>query len=422
MTIELPDPFLERRAYDQMVRRIAAARAIVVNGPRQSGKTSLLAQLGAEHGGTYLSLDDASTLRLARTDPGGFVTGFDKPMFIDEVQRGGDPLILAVKSQLDRSSEKGQFVLAGSTRFLHEPRLSESLAGRVRFVDLWPLSQGEIGGGADRFVDRAFEEPESVRDAPLDTLTRADVFARATRGGLPEAVLSASEADRSDFLRDYARSLTAKDVRELGDLEHVGQLERVIRLLAARTATELNMADLAGELGIPRTTFRRYVPLFETTYIHHTVPAWSTNVSSKVVRRPKLHFVDSGTAATVLGTNASALARPTSTISGQLLETFVAGELARQLTWADTDARLHHFRDRDGNEVDIVLEAADGRVVGVEVKAAVDVAADALKGLRFLQRRIGDRFVAGFVIHCGERVMPAGPGLWTVPVGALWQW
>ncbi len=422
MTIELPDPFLSRRAEELLDRRLRAARAVVVNGPRQSGKTSLLARLAARRLGTYLSLDDASTLRLARTDPAGFVTGFEEPLLIDEVQRGGDPLILAVKSQLDRSPRRGRFVLAGSTRFLSEPRLSESLAGRVRFVDLWPLSQGEIDSAPDRFVDLAFEQPESILDAELEPLTRSEVFDRVVRGGLPEAVLAASIEDRSDFLRDYARSLTAKDVRDLADLEHVDHLARVSRLLAARTATELNITDLAAELGLPQTTFRRYLPLFETTYIHHTVPAWSGNVSSKVVKRPKLHLLDSGVASTLLGASSPALARPTSTVSGQLLETFVAGELARQLTWSQTEALLYHWRDRDGKEVDLLLEAADGRVVGVEVKASVDVGAAAFAGLKHLQKRLGDRFVAGFVIHCGERVMPAGPDLWTVPVSALWQW
>lgn len=422
MTIELPDPFLPRRAAVLLDRRLSAARAVVVNGPRQAGKTSLLAQLSASRGGTYLSLDDAQTLRLARTDPAGFVTGFAEPLLIDEVQRGGDPLILAVKSQLDRSPRRGRFVLAGSTRFLTEPRLTESLAGRVRFVDLWPLSQGEIDGQPDRFVDLAFARPESIIDASVESLTRPQIFERVVRGGLPEAVLSTSAAERGVFLRDYVRSLTAKDVRDLADLEHVGQLDRIIRLLAARTSTELNVTDLAMQLGIAQTTFRRYLPLFETTYIHHTVPAWSGNVSSKVVKRPKLHFVDSGAASALLGANAAALARPTSTIAGQLFETFVAGELARQLTWSETDARLYHWRDRDGKEVDLVLEAADGRVVGIEVKATVDVGADALGGLRHLQQRLGDRFVAGFVVHCGERVMPAGNRLWTVPPAAIWQW
>lgn len=422
MTIDLPEPFVARRAADVLARRLSASRAVVVNGPRQSGKTSLLAQLQQERGGTYLSLDEATNLRLARTDPGGFVTGFNEPLLIDEVQRGGDPLVLAVKVQVDRSPKKGRFVLAGSTRFLSEPRLTESLAGRVRFVDLWPLSQGEIDGTHDRFIDRAFLEPDSIQASTPTILTRHETFERVVRGGLPEAVLAASVEDRTDFLRAYIRALTAKDVRELGDLERVDQLDQIIRLLAARTSTELNVADLAKDLGIPQTTFRRYLPLFETTYVHHTLPAWSGNNSAKVVRRPKLHFVDSGAAATVLGVNAAALAKPTAAVAGQLLETFIAGELARQLTWSETDARLFHWRHADGREVDIVIESADGRVVGIEVKAAVDIDLGALSGLRHLQQRLGDRFVAGFVIHCGTRVMPAGDRLWTIPTSAVWEW
>jgi uncharacterized protein len=422
VSIELPTPFLERRAAKLLSRRLDSARAVVVNGPRQSGKTSLLAQLQSERGGTYISLDEASNLRLARTDPAGFVSGFPEPLLIDEVQRGGDPLVLAVKVQVDRSPQKGRFVLAGSTRFLSEPRLSESLAGRVRFVDLWPLSQGEIDKAPDRFVDRAFTEPESIMERELTGLKRTEVFERVVRGGLPEAVLANSTEDRSDFLRSYVRALTAKDVRDLADLEYASHLNRIIRLIAARTSTELNLADLARELGIPQATFRRYLPLFETTYVHHTIPAWSGNNSSKVVRRPKLHFVDSGAAATVLGTNAAGLANPTATISGQLLESFVVGELARQLTWSETDAQLYHWRHADGREVDVVIEAADGRVVGIEVKAAVDIDQTSVAGLRHLQQKLGDRFVAGFVIHCGERVMPLGDRMWSIPPNALWEW
>jgi uncharacterized protein len=422
VTIELPNPFVTRRAASQLRRKLTAARAVVVNGPRQSGKTSLLAQLSAERGGTYVSLDEATNLRLARTDPAGFMESFDEPLFIDEVQRGGDPLVLAIKSQLDRSPRKSRFVLAGSTRFLSEPRLSESLAGRVRFVDLWPLSQGEIEGTSDRFIDRAFADPQSIVGFKPTILKRPQVFARIVRGGLPEAVLANSVADRSDFLKSYVRSLTSKDVRDLADLEHVGQLDRIIRLLAARTATELNVTDLARELGIPQSTFRRYLPLFETTYIHHTIPAWSGSSSSKIVRRPKLHFVDTGAAAILLGTNAEALARPSATVSGQLFESFVAGELARQLTWAEVDARLYHWRHNDGREVDIVIEAADGRIVAIEVKASVDLDPSALSGLRHLQQQLGDRFIAGFVVHCAERVTPAGDRIWSVPISALWEW
>ncbi len=253
-------------------------------------------------------------------------------------------------------------------------------------------------------------------------MSRRSIFERVVRGGLPEAVLASSEQDRSEFLRSYVRALTAKDVRDLADLEHASQLDRIIRLLAERTSHELNLTDLAKELGIPQSTFRRYLPLFETTYVHHTIPAWSGNFSSKVIKRPKLHFVDSGAASILLGVNAQALSRPTATVSGHLLETFVVGELARQLTWSEIQAQIYHWRHHDGREVDIVLESADGRVVGIEVKAAVDVGSDSLTGLEFLRNQLGDRFVAGFVVHCAERVTPLGDRLWSVPVNALWEW
>jgi uncharacterized protein len=208
--IELPDIVIPRRALALALRRLSAARVLVINGPRQSGKSAILGMLQRDLGGSYVSLDAKGNLRMARTDPAGFATAFDYPLLIDEVQRGGDPLVLAVKHEIDRVQDKGRFVLAGSTRFLTEPRISESLAGRVRFVDLWPLSQGEIDGGSDSFVDRAFADPESLLGIRTEPLSRLEVFARVTRGGFPEAVLAASDADRRDFFADYARTVTTR--------------------------------------------------------------------------------------------------------------------------------------------------------------------------------------------------------------------
>ena len=415
-----PDPLIARRAESLASRRLRAARAIVINGPRQSGKTALLGILQRQLGGTYLSLDQATNLRLARTDPSGFVTGFDEPLFIDEVQRGGDPLILAIKLALDASSARGRFALAGSTRFLSEPRLSESLAGRVRFIDLWPLSQGEIDGQPDGFVDAVLQRPRRLLRTDPPVLSRRQVFERVCRGGFPEAVLAANAADRRDFFADYVRTITSKDVRELADLAHMSSLREIARLLAARTAQEVNVSDLGRELGIPTPTLRRYLPLLETIYLHHLVPAWSRNLTAKVVRRPKLHLIDSGLAAHLMGVDAAGLARPTAIEAGPLLESFVAGEIARQITWAGTEASLHHWRDRNGIEVDLVLQASNGTVAGIEVKAAIDVDESDFRGLRTLRDRLGDQFSCGVVIHCGDLPRPFGPKLFAVPVSTLW--
>lgn len=420
VSFTIPEPLIPRRAAHLAIRRLRAARGLVINGPRQSGKTALMGVLQRQLGGTYLSLDQATNLRLARTDPTGFVTGFDEPLFVDEVQRGGDPLVLAIKFALDQSPRRGRFVLAGSTRFLTAPRLSESLAGRVRFIDLWPLSQGEVDHQPDGFVDVALTDPSRLLRVDAPTLSRKEVFERVCRGGFPEAVLAPSPADRRDFFADYVRTVTTKDVRELADLGHMASLRDLVRLLAARTAHEVNVADLGRELAIPAPTLRRYLPLLETIYLHHLVPAWSRNLTAKVVHRPKLHLIDSGLAAHLLGVDPGGLARPTSTQAGPLLESFVAGELARQLTWSDLDANLYHWRDRNGSEVDLVLEAADGTVAGIEVKAAVDVHDGDFRGLRTLRDRLGEQFRGGVVVHCGDRPRPFGPGLYAVPVSTIW--
>jgi uncharacterized protein len=418
--ITLPDVVIPRRALALALRRLSAARVLVINGPRQSGKSAILGMLRRDLGGSYLSLDSKANLRMARTDPAGFTTAFDYPMLIDEVQRGGDPLVLAVKHEIDRVQDKGRFVLAGSTRFLTEPRISESLAGRVRFVDLWPLSQGEIDGGSDSFVDRVFTDPESLLGVRLAPLSRLEVFARVTRGGFPEAVLATSDADRRDFFTDYARTVTTRDVREIADLEHAGRFRQMIRLLAARTATELNYSDIARAVDIPLATMRRYLPLFETVYIHHLLPSWSRNISAKVVQRPKVHLVDSGLAAYLTGMDAVGLNRSPSSIVGQLFETFVVGEICRQLTWSETDAVAHHWRTQEGREVDLVLETLRGDVVGLEMKAAVDVSEDDFAGLKYLRDKLGESFIAGLVVHCGDRPRRFGDRLYSVPASALW--
>lgn len=420
MTLVLPEPMIARRAEAIAIRRLRAARAVVINGPRQSGKTALLGVLHRQLRGTYLSLDQATNLRLARTDPTGFVTGFDEPLFIDEVQRGGDPLILAIKLALDASPGRGRFALAGSTRFLSEPRLSESLAGRVRFIDLWPLSQGEIDGQPDGFVDVVLGHPRRLLRLRPPVLSRREVFERVCRGGFPEAVLAKHPADRRDFFADYVRTVTGKDVRELADLAHMASMRDLVRLLAARTAQEVNASDLGRELGLPIATLRRYLPLLETVYVHHLVPAWSRNLTAKVVHRPKLHLVDSGLAAHLSGVDPVGLSRPTAVHAGPLLETFVAGEIARQLAWSATDAALYHWRDRNGREVDLILEAADGTVAGIEVKAAIDVEDSDFSGLRTLRGRLGDQFSCGVLLHCGDQPRPFGPKLYAVPISTLW--
>lgn len=415
---------LPRRALEVTRDHLANARVVIVNGARQCGKSELLRLVHREIGGRYVSLDVPGDLRVARTDPTGLIATSERPLVIDEIQRGGDPLVLAIKAAVDLDAQRGQFLLAGSTRFLTEPRLSESLAGRARFVDLWPLSQGEIDrrDHGDRLMDRLFavDVDDIVRQAPTGE-RRSLAMARLTAGGFPEAVLANSDRARRAFFNDYVRTIAQRDIVELSRVAQRVEFETVLRLLAARTAGELNSTSLANDAGLGPDTMRRYVPLLEAVFMAWRLPAWSANLTSKVSQRPKLHLVDYGLAAALNGASTESLSRAGNPLAGQLLETMVACELAKQATWADSGYRLFHWRNRDGREIDVLAEHADGSIVAIEVKAAADVDATDIRHLVWLRDKLGERFRNGAVLHLGDRARRWGDRIASLPINCLWE-
>lgn len=399
---------------------LETARVIVVNGPRQAGKTTLLRRLHRRRGGAFVSLDDEATLSAAREDPKGFVAAFPRPLFVDEVQRGGDALVRAIKVAVDRDRRRGAFVLAGSTSFLTVPVLSESLAGRARIIDLWPFSQGELRRVRETFLDCLFAGPDALPTPQARGPSRDDYLRRVCTGGFPEAVSLASPRDRRAWFTSYVRTVTQRDIRDLSRLRRAADLPRLVRLLAARTAGELNVASLAQASGLSSDLAHDYLALLETVYLHHTVPAWSRSLSAKVKRRPKVYLVDTGLGAALTGMEPARLAEPTCPMTGPLVETFVVGEILKMRSWCDTDVALHHYRDRDGPEVDLVLEALDGRVAAIEVKAGLTVREDDFRWLRFLRERLGTSFVQGVVLYAGADRLAFGDRLSALPIAALW--
>ncbi|MGH8993814.1 MAG: ATP-binding protein [Acidimicrobiia bacterium] len=403
-----------------MREALSAFRVVVVTGARQAGKTTLVRQV-LDGRGSFVRLDDQATLQAALTDPVSMARTGDPPRAFDEVQRVGDPLVRAIKATVDDNPAAGQFILNGSADFLTVPTISESLAGRAVFFELWPFTQGEIEGTPDRFVETAFERPERLRGGSPCRLTPADYLQRAVTGGYPE-VVALPEVARRTWFANYIRTVTQRDVTELTGARRADQLPRLLRLLAARTANELVVADVHRDAGLgSRDTTDDYIGFLGMTYLIQLLPAWSRSLTTKVKRHPKVHLGDTGLAAHLLGKSADALARPTDPARGPLLETFVVNEIRRQLSWSTVDATAYHFRDRDGAEIDLVLEAADGRVAAMEVKASASVERADFRWLELLRAKVADDFSHGYVLYCGERPHAFGDRLTALPLAYLWQ-
>ncbi|GAA3255822.1 ATP-binding protein [Dactylosporangium siamense] len=403
---------LPRHASELIAAALDDTRVVVVNGARQVGKSTLAEAVLRQHpGGVARFLDNPGTRTAAIEDPVRFVQ-HDGLMLIDEVQRVPD-LWLAIKHVVDRDPRPGRLLLTGSARLLALQSLPDTLPGRSETIELWPLSQGEIDGAPDGFVDAAFRQGADLR-AEAEGFSRRECLSRATRGGFPEAVRRDSPRRRERFFDGYLDDVITRDVRQVADIEKAADMRRLVSLLAAQTAGLLNVNRLASELALSAPTVRRYIEILETIYLVRTVPAWSTNATTRAVGTPKIMFVDSGLAG-FLATGAVG-GMP----EGGLIENFVLSELARQLTWAASSIRLYHYRDRDQHEVDAILEDNAGNIVGVEVKAAETVRTDDFRGLRLLQRRLGDRFRAGFVLYCGTESLSFGDGLTCLPIPALW--
>lgn len=397
-------------------------RALVIHGARQVGKTTMAQALALHVNAHYVSLDNEDQRRAAAADVHGFLDALGTPLVIDEIQRVGEPLVLAVKVVVDADNRPGRFILTGSTNFLTVPTISESLAGRIDIVTLWPLSQGELSDGADDFVDRAFRRPADLVRRRGETPGRSVYYDLLCAGGYPSVQRLGARARSRWFVR-YVETVLSREIEMVDDIRRADALAGMIRYFAATTSQELVTSNVATALAIDRSTVHGYAAWLETVFLVHRLPAWSRNLTARVVRRSKLYMTDTGVAASLLGKDSEALQQPTEPAAGPLFETFVVNEICKQISWCETSIRPFHFRDRGGAEVDLILEATDGRIVGVEIKASSTPRPEDFRWLADLRDRLdraGGDFVAGIVLHTGHNRLPFGDRLMALPAADVW--
>lgn len=363
----MPDlvPRLAQGLLDELA---SALRIVIVNGPRQSGKTTMLRQYQRAHGGSYRTLDNRQDQEAALADPVAFAVDGESPRLIDEVHLGGDWLVRAIKIAVDEDPRPGRFILSGSSRFLTIPTLSESLAGRAGFVDLWPLSMAEVTGGSADFLSQVFRDPTSLQGTE-SAWTRDEYIRAISVGGYPEVRGLRSQVARSAWYDGYLTTVINRDISDFAEIGKIRALPRLLGLVAARAGSPLVIADLARSADLDRATVRNYLTYLNTVFLTTEVLPWSTNLTSRLSKTPEVFLTDSGLAAHLLGASEADLHRVGHPALGGMVETFVHAELMKLATVSELPVSIWQFRESDVREIDFVLEGPGGAVVGIEVKA-----------------------------------------------------
>ncbi len=440
--------FYPRYIGQRLAEALADSPVVLIQGPRQCGKTTL-AQMAcapatlnrrdarkspdrAPRGPVsaegrdyaYISFDDDVVRAGAEEDLMGLVADLPKRVILDEVQRVPS-LFTALKMEVDRRRMPGRFVLTGSADVLRVPAIQDSLAGRLEVIRLHPLAQVEIASGrsgspasdglAD-FLDALFGR--GFRTQQMGRLG-TELCDRIAAGGYPAALARPPGRRRANWYRNYLDAQNQRDVRDLARIRTLEELPRLLALSAAQTAGLFNVSELAAPFEISRPTIRDYIVLLERVFLLERLLPWHSNRLSRLVKTPKLHMGDTGLACALLGVDAAGLAADR-VLLGQLLETFVFQELRRQASWHEDFFTFFHYRDRDKVEVDIVIERGAQAVAGVEVKAGATVTSADFRGLRKLKAAAGNRFAGGAVVYDGEMCVSHGDGLYAVPVRRLW--
>ncbi len=402
--------FVERRAEEAL----SDTPVVLIVGPRRAGKTTLVKKM-VEAGRTYITLDDQTVLEAARSDPAGFIRGLDRAI-IDEIQRAPD-LLLAIKKTVDEDYRPGRFLLTGSANVLTLPRVADSLAGRMETLEMLPLARAEIEGRTPTFLERLFE---GKLQKPSKAIVGDDLVHSVLLGGFPEAIARESERRRQDWARSYLTSVLTRDLRDIAEVEKLTELPKFVRLLAEHSSQLVNYSQFGASINVSHKTGQRYVGLLEQVFLIATLQPWFTNALKRIVKTPKLYFLDSGLLASTRGLTFDRVKADRGTF-GALLESFVFSEVLKLTTASDLRLTPYHFRDRDMREVDIVLERDDGMIAGIEVKASATVKSGDFAGLRALAEACGDRFAFGTVLYDSTDVVPFGDRLAAAPLSCLWS-
>lgn len=407
--------YLRRFVDDFLDATMPHLPAFMITGPRASGKTTT----GLERAVSVLRLDDPAVAELVHDELDRYLARLEPPALIDEWQFVPE-ILGAVKRAVDTNKGSGRFLITGSVRARH---MQETWPGTGRFtpIKMHGLTQAERQGNMQsaQFVDWLFEgtlPSGQLKEAPATT----DYLRLAAQGGFPEAVYLPSEL-QARWYEGYVEELMSKDVAELAELKRPHQMLDVLKAAALNTAGLPQVTSLMEAASTSRYVMDKYLTLLEELFVLERLPAWGKNKFTRMSKTPKLHFLDTGLAMWLAGTSPRALERDAD-LRGRILDSFVAAQLRPLVALSSRTVRSHHFRDRNGErEIDLLLEARDGSVAGIEVKASRRVTRKDARHLEWFRDQVGSAFTAGVVLHTGDYAAEIADRVWLMPICALWD-
>jgi len=409
----------QRYIANPIIEALKDTPVIVINGARQTGKSTLCRQLVEEGNfdGQIMTMDDPTTLTAAQVDPLGFLQDLSPHAIIDEVQRAPE-LFLSIKKLIDENRKGRRLILTGSADVMVLPQVADSLAGRIEIHNLWPLSQTEIVGKRSRFLNTLVESEGPFRSYKHNW---KDIIEAVQTGGYPEALQRESEARKAKWFESYIGAVLQKDIRNLANIEGLTQIPNILQLIGTRIGSTVNFSDIARLSVVKNTTLQRYMALLEHVFLILKIPAWIPNIEGQFVKSPKVFLNDTGLLCHLRGESVDSLIANRTT-AGAFLENFIVMEIIKQLSWSGLFLKPYHFSIHSGAEVDLVLEDRKKQLYGIEIKSTASVSQNDFKGLKRLAEIAGKKFKKGIVLYSGENTIGGfGENLQAVPLSAVWS-